>query len=70
MQHFQYESLYHNEQIPGWRISFYFKKQKWEGIYHSNGKIEWRNPLPAADQTDIEKQVHELMIFHVYDQQK
>ncbi len=68
IQHFQYQSLYKNNKLPGWSFSFYFEKCKFEGIYHRDGKIEWTTELPpAADLQLIEKQIHELMLFHVYD---
>lgn len=54
--------------IPGWHISFYYKKQKYNGIYHQDGKIEWTDHQPTAeDLQKLEKQIHELMLFHVYD---
>ena len=66
--HFQYSSLYNNSQMPGWRISFYFKKQKFNGIYHPDGKIEWTSEAPSSEEEQLlVKQIHELMLFHVYD---
>lgn len=66
--HFQYQSLYENSQLPGWKFSFYFQKQRYTGIYHPNGKIEWTSSIPAADQYDqLIEHIHELMLFHVYD---
>ncbi|MBP2241048.1 hypothetical protein J2Z40_001610 [Cytobacillus eiseniae] len=68
LTHFQYKKLYENTQIPGWNFSFYFKKQKFNGIYHQNGKIEWTSSTPnAEDEVKVIEQIHELMLFHVYD---
>ncbi|PLR89935.1 YheE family protein [Bacillus sp. T33-2] len=66
--HFQYKPLFENTKIPGWRISFYYKKQHFSGVYHQNGKIEWTGTVPATDIIHgLEAQIHELMLFHVYD---
>nr|WP_263328434.1 YheE family protein [Neobacillus sp. Marseille-Q6967] len=68
LMHFQFKPLYENKKIPGWDFSFYYKKQRFTGIYHPTGKIEWTTNTP--EQEDIERltsQVHELMLFHVYD---
>ncbi len=69
IQHFQYKSLFANKELPGWSISFYYKGEKINGIYHKNGKIEW-NQKPSIDVHEEElltKQIHELMLFHVYE---
>lgn len=42
-----------------------------EGVYHKNGRIEWKLERPVSQyETALEKQVHDLMLFHVYDQQR
>ncbi|MDZ5470176.1 YheE family protein [Bacillus sp. 31A1R] len=67
--HFQYKPLYENKQMPGWRISFYYKKQKFNGIYHPDGKIEWTSQQPESEsEKEIMEHIHSLMYFHVYDQ--
>ncbi|WP_066295085.1 YheE family protein [Bacillus sp. FJAT-29937] len=69
LTHFQYKPLYENKQLPGWKFSFYFNKQKFNGIYHQNGKIEWTSNTPnGEDEIKLMEQIHELMLFHVYDQ--
>ena len=66
--HFQFKSLFENKDMPGWHFSFYYKKQKYTGIYQANGDIEWTSNIPAEDSTDtLKAQIHELMLFHVYD---
>lgn len=68
LTHFQFKPLYENTQIPGWSFSFYFKKQKYNGIYHQDGSIEWTSAVPSIDDnSSLIEQIHELMLFHVYD---
>ncbi|WML50540.1 YheE family protein [Neobacillus sp. PS3-34] len=69
LTHFQFKPLFENKKIPGWQFSFYFKRQKITGIYHQNGEIEWSCPHPGEEDEDLlKKQLHELMLFHVYDE--
>lgn len=71
LQHFQIQSLYEDKRLPGWTFSFYFHQQKIAGIYYSDGKIEWTSKAPdEPDNSALQKQVHDLMIFHIYDQQR
>ncbi|MEQ2529623.1 hypothetical protein EKG37_10945 [Robertmurraya yapensis] len=65
--HFQYKPLYENKEMPGWRFSFYYQKQKYNGIYFPDGKIEWSSDEVPNDEEKIIKQIHEIMLFHVYD---
>lgn len=65
ISHFQYKPLYENKDIPGWRFSFFYKKQKMTGIYHPDGKIDW--DATPEDEDVLIKQIHEIMLFHVYD---
>lgn len=66
--HFQYKAIYQHQQLPGWTFSFYYQKQKFSGIYHHNGTIEWTSSHPKLEEeAAIKEQIHELMLFHVYD---
>lgn len=66
--HFQYYPLYKQANIPGWRFTFYFQKNQYAGIYHRNGEIEWTSPTPPTNkEANICAQIHELMLFHVYE---
>ncbi|MRX71492.1 hypothetical protein GJU40_04795 [Bacillus lacus] len=66
--HFQWRPLFKQSTLPGWRISFHFNGSRYEGIYHKNGQIEWGTVMPPSEQEDvIASQIHELMLFHVYD---
>ncbi|MBN6887674.1 uncharacterized protein DUF5342 [Cytobacillus horneckiae] len=71
LTHFQYSSLYENKQLPGWKFSFYFAKQKYAGYYHQDGSIEWTSEKPEArDEEELKGRIHELMLYHVYDNQR
>ncbi|MCM3162011.1 MULTISPECIES: YheE family protein [Metabacillus] len=66
--HFQYKPLFKQAKLPGWRISFYFRGSHYDGIYHKNGQIEWGSVTPLKeDETKLQTQIHELMLFHVYE---
>jgi hypothetical protein len=68
LTHFQYKPLFENKNIPGWNFSFYYKKQRYSGIYQQSGKIEWTSNKPEQDDIDkVTSQIHELMLFHVYE---
>lgn len=66
LQHFNFKPLFENASIPGWAISFYYKQQRYSAEYMKDGKIVWIGEPPAT-KVDIEKMVHELMLYHVYD---
>lgn len=68
ISHFQFKSIYQHQQLPGWTFSFYYQKQKFSGIYHQNGEIEWTGPNPKQDEEEkLKVQIHELMLYHVYE---
>lgn len=68
LQHFQYKPLYENKQLPGWKVQFYYQKQRYECVYHQDGKIEWSSSEPPVQmQEKIKIQIHEFMLFHVYE---
>lgn len=68
IQHFQFKNMFENKQLPGWMFSFYFSGTKYTGTYHKDGRIEWTGPIPPSDKEEIlKKQLHELMLFHVYE---
>ncbi|WP_397539952.1 YheE family protein [Rummeliibacillus pycnus] len=66
IQHFSFRPLYENQQLPGWTISFFYKQNRYEGIYEKDGVIKWTSETPRNEE-QIKKMVHELMLFHVYD---
>ncbi|MEK3887542.1 DUF5342 family protein [Bacillus sp. FSL K6-3431] len=71
LQHFQFQSLFADKRLPGWTFSFYLKQQKYAGVYHPDGNIEWSNNKPEHGHLDkLQKQIHDLMIYHIYDEQR
>jgi len=68
LMHFQYKPMFENINIPGWNFSFYYQRQRYTGIYHQTGKIEWIGNIPTQGKLDsLTSQIHELMLFHVYE---
>lgn len=68
LSHFMYKPLFTDKSLPGWYIRFYYKGTLCEATYHKDGSIEWReNTPPIEDEEMIRSNIHELMLFHVYD---
>jgi len=37
-------------------------------VYHPDGKIEWKTErFNPENEDEIKKQIHEIMLYHVYD---
>ncbi len=66
LQHFSFKPMFENKQLPGWTFSFFYKQARYNGDYHPDGKIEWKDSHPPDEET-VKKMIHELMLFHVYD---
>lgn len=66
IQHFQVKPLFENSQIPGWTISFFYKQQRYQAEYEKNGAIHFLGAFPS-EREQVEKMIHELMTFHVYE---
>ncbi|SOC40065.1 DUF5342 family protein [Ureibacillus acetophenoni] len=64
--HFRFKPMFENTQIPGWTISFYYNQKLFNGEYKIDGEIIWIGDAPG-ELEDVERKVHELMLFHVYD---
>lgn len=68
IQHFSYKPLFENSQIPGWAVSFFFQQQRYVAEYYKDGRIQFIGNAPSEEQlVNVEKMVHELMLFHVYE---
>lgn len=68
IQHFSYKPLFENSQIPGWSIRFFFKNERFAAEYYKDGRIHFIGNAPQQDElANVEKMVHELMLFHVYE---
>lgn len=66
IQHFTYEKLYKGE-LAGWRISFYYNREKINATYHADGEIIIEHPIDYIMTPQLHKDINELMLFHVYD---
>lgn len=68
-QHFTIQPfLSKKSRRKNYQFSFFYQNIHYHGIYNYNGAIEWIHPIPKeSDRSDLESQVHELMLFHVYD---
>ncbi len=53
--------------MPGWRLSFYYNREKVTALYHGDGEIEIVQPQSFIITEQLKKDIHELMVFHVYD---
>jgi hypothetical protein len=65
IQHFQWK-----ESPPfGWTFSFYYKQTRLKGTYQKDGVIKWHQPeqLFEEDRLLLESAVHDLMLYHVYE---
>ncbi|MEO4054589.1 YheE family protein [Solibacillus sp. CAU 1738] len=68
IQHFSFKPLYENTQLPGWALSFFYKQKRYEAEYKKDGGIKFIGGAPASeDIANVEKMIHELMLFHVYE---
>jgi hypothetical protein len=68
IQHFKFKPLFENTQLPGWSISFFYKQVKYSAEYKKDGSIKFIGQAPnASELPQVEKMIHELMLFHVYD---
>ncbi|WP_269775476.1 YheE family protein [Bacillus siamensis] len=67
ISHFSWKPLFKKEKLPGWRISFYWQGTHYEGIYHKSGDIEWGHTHPGKEEPALVKELHELMLYHIYD---
>ena len=68
IQHFSFKPLYENTQLPGWALTFFYKQKRYQAEYKKDGTITYMGDAPAQSHVaDVEKMIHELMLFHVYD---
>lgn len=58
--------MFENNQLPGWIVTFYFHQVKYSARYEKDGTIHWITDCPK-EKEKVEKMIHELMLFHVYD---
>lgn len=69
LTHFQYKEIKNNMINQEWQFSFYYKKKRFVGHYFKDGSIHWKQPGDMAedDQQFVESCVHDLMLYHVYE---
>lgn len=68
IQHFSFKPLYENTQLPGWALTFFYKQTRYKAEYKKDGGITFIGAAPAeTERANVEKMIHELMLFHVYD---
>lgn len=68
LQHFTFQPVFSKKRRKNYRFSFFHQGTYYRGLYHYNGTIEWDEPDPLEeDRGSLESQIHELMLFHVYD---
>lgn len=68
IQHFSFKPLYENMQLPGWALSFFYMQKRYQAEYKKDGDIQFIGEAPSVDElANVEKMIHELMLFHVYD---
>ena len=67
IQHFSFKPLYENTQLPGWALTFFYKQKRYQAEYKKDGTIIFISDAPTQEQlADVEKMIHEFMLFHVY----
>ncbi|UOE95467.1 MULTISPECIES: YheE family protein [Bacillaceae] len=68
LSHFQWKELRNNLVRQEWEISFFFEGTYYRGTYFKDGSIEWHTlPKTDDDRRKLELQVHDLMLYHVYE---
>jgi len=68
IQHFKFKPLYENSQLPGWSLSFFYKQKRYDAEYLKDGSIKYLFDQPMEEDLEqVNKMIHELMLFHVYD---
>ncbi|WEG12056.1 DUF5342 family protein [Pullulanibacillus sp. KACC 23026] len=66
--HFTYQPFIASEsRRREYQFSFYYKGTYFQGIYHFDGSIDWQNEPDEADKKALISQIHELMLYHVYE---
>ncbi|HET7577935.1 MAG TPA: DUF5342 family protein [Bacillales bacterium] len=68
-QHFTFKPVASKKRLrTDYQFSFFYQGVYYQGVYHYNGQMDWFNPEPAEEDLEtFESQIHELMLFHVYD---
>lgn len=67
INHFQYREINSTILRRAWEISFWLNNQHYKAIYKRDGMIIWgEKGFSGEDREQLERQIHDLMDFHVY----
>lgn len=50
IQHFSFKPLFENTQLPGWTISFFYQRERYQAEYLKDGTIEWIGAIPSDEE--------------------
>ncbi|SDI84087.1 DUF5342 family protein [Natribacillus halophilus] len=67
LTHFQFKTLKDNWISKKWKISFFHRGKYCAAIYTQDGTIDWQNEPVEDDVEQVEMQVHDLMLYHIYE---
>ncbi|QKS70732.1 DUF5342 family protein [Paenalkalicoccus suaedae] len=67
ISHFQYKQRNKASAQRGWSFSFFHNQARHTGTYHADGSIEWKQLDSESKKDELEKAVHDLMLYHVYE---
>ncbi|MCA0989215.1 DUF5342 family protein [Guptibacillus algicola] len=68
LSHFQYKQIGPKVRKPKWEVSFFYQGAYYRSLYLHNGEFDWFEPSPKEeDKSKLQSQIHELMLFHVYE---
>ncbi|MFD2625553.1 DUF5342 family protein [Salibacterium salarium] len=66
--HFQWQERKNNLINKEWSFSFLLQGAYYQGIYYKDGTIIWSGKQPPEEHlSSIETQVHDLILFHVFE---
>lgn len=67
--HFQLKEIKNNMINQEWEFSFHYNKTLFRGKYFKDGHIKWLSPtsIEQEDERFLTSCVHDLMLYHVYE---
>ncbi|MCD8511169.1 MAG: YheE family protein [Bacillus sp. (in: Bacteria)] len=69
LTHFNYKEIKNNMINQQWDFSFFYKQKKYKGSYFKDGTIQWDiQPNLPEERKFLETCIHDLMLFHVYEE--
>ncbi|MDA3128574.1 DUF5342 family protein [Aliibacillus thermotolerans] len=67
ISHFQWQEKKNNLLQKEWAFSFYYQGKYLTGTYLQTGKITWDNEPSSLDKEKLEASIHDLMLYHVFE---